>query len=147
MAKYPHVNSLNKYARDVVSGRICVCQYVIQACQRHLDDLKREKQSSFPYRFDKDKAESICQFAEMMPHVKGQWSGTMLILESWQKFTFGVPFGWVRKSDGMRRFREIYSEIPRKSGKSIIGAIIGNYMFSADGEPGSEVYAAATSEA
>ncbi len=52
----------------------------------------------------------------------------------------------MRKADGLRRFREIYAEIPRKSGKSVLGACLGLYMFAADGEPGAEVYSGATSE-
>ncbi|ECY3351761.1 terminase large subunit, partial [Escherichia coli] len=51
---YPNVNAANQYARDVVRGKIVACQFVIQACQRHLDDLMAEKSKSFRYRFDKD---------------------------------------------------------------------------------------------
>lgn len=144
--RYPHVNAANKYARDVVAGRISACLYVRQACQRHLDDLKKEKQANYPYRFDRAKGEKICQFAELMVHTKGKWAGQPIRLEPWQKFALAVPFGWVRKSDGLRRFREIYDEIPRKNGKSVLGAIIGLYMGFAEGEPGAEVYSAATSE-
>lgn len=80
-----------------------------------------------------------------MPHVKGKWAGTTIVLQPWQCFFFAIPFGWVRKKDGLRRFREIYAEIPRKNAKSTKGAIVGNYMFSVDGEPGAEVYSGATS--
>ena len=55
-------------------------------------------------------------------------------------------FGWVKKSDGFRRYREGYIEVPRKNGKSIIGAGVGLYMLTADGEFGAEVYSGATSE-
>ena len=80
-------------------------------------------------------------------HVKGrEWAGKHIVLEPWQCFILAVVFGWVRKTDGLRRFREIYAEIPRKSGKSVLGACIGLYMFAADGEPGAEVYSGATSE-
>ena len=44
---YPNVNAANQYARDVVRGKIVACQFVIQACQRHLDDLMAEKSKSF----------------------------------------------------------------------------------------------------
>ncbi len=144
--KYPHVNKANKYARDIVSGRVDGCVYVKQACQRHLDDMKQEKKAGYPYKFVRPKAENICLFAEMMPHTKGKWSGSLIVLEPWQCFIFCVLFGWVRKSDGYRRFREFYGEVPRKNAKSIKGAIIGNYMFSVDKEPGAEVYSGATTE-
>ena len=142
--RYPHVNKANRYARDVVAGKIPACLYVIQACKRHLDDLAKEKNVKFPYRWDKESAEKICKFAELMPHVKGKWAGTPLVLEPWQCFFFAVPFGWVRKSDKLRRFREIYAEIPRKNAKSTKGAVLGEFMFAADGEKGAEVYSGAT---
>jgi phage terminase large subunit-like protein len=52
-------------------------------------------------------------------------------------------FGW-RRSGGARRFRSAYVEIARKNGKSTLCAGIGLYLFFADGEPGAEVYCAAT---
>lgn len=145
-ARYPLTNKANKYARDVVSGRIVACELVKIQCQRHLNDLKVEKQASFAYRFDKSKAEKVCLFAELMPHVKGKWKGTPMRLEPWQCFFLAVPFGWLRKTDGLRRYREIYGEIPRKNGKSVIGAIIGLFMAFVDGEPGAEVYSGAGTE-
>ncbi|MBO4334431.1 MAG: terminase large subunit [Desulfovibrio sp.] len=137
----------NEYARKVVSGKIIACAHVRNACKRHLDDLKESRKKSYAYRFDKTAANRICTFATMMVHVKGrEWAGKRITLQPWQCFLLAVPFGWIRKSDGLRRFREIYDEIPRKNGKSVLGAIIGLYMLCADGEPGAEVYAGATSE-
>ena len=146
--RYPHVTKANRYAREVVSGRISACVYVIQSCQRHLDDIAKSKKPSYPYKFDKAKAEKVIKFAQMMPHTKGKWAGTLIVLEPWQCFIFAVVFGWVWKSNpGNRRFKEFYGEIPRKNAKSVKGAIFGNYMFSADGEPAAEVYAAANTQA
>ncbi|WP_432473326.1 terminase large subunit [Amphritea sp. HPY] len=148
MASYPNVNAANKYARDVVAGRIVACRYVQLACQRHLDNLRDSKTKAFPYRFDRDAAERICKFVQKLPHTKGKWSqlGLKIKLEPWQLFQFAVVFGWKRKKDGLRRFREAYSEIPRKNGKSAIGAGFGVYMFAADNEGGAEVYSGATTE-
>lgn len=145
-AKYPLTNKANAYARAVVSGKVVVCDLIKLQCQRHLDDLKAEEELNFPYRFDKSKAEKICMFAEIMPHVKGKWKGSRIVLEPWQCFFLAVPFGWLRKKDGLRRYREIYGEIPRKNAKSTMGAIIGLYMAFVDGEPGAEVYSGAGTE-
>lgn len=71
---YPNVNAANQYARDVVRGKIVACQFVIQACQRHLDDLMAEKSKSFRYRFDKDLAERAAKFIQLLPHTKGEWA-------------------------------------------------------------------------
>ncbi|HGJ5860308.1 MAG TPA: terminase large subunit [Arsenophonus nasoniae] len=148
MAAYPNVNLANQYARDVISGKILACQYVKQSCQRHLDDIEKIKDPNWPYRFDKNKAERFCRFAQLLPHTKGEWARRRLKikLEPWQIFIFCVIFGWVKKRDGFRRFTEAYIEVPRKNGKSLIAAAVGHYMFCADNEFGAEVYCGATTE-
>lgn len=148
MAAYPNVNAAQKYARDVVGGRILACLYVKQACARHLNDSKASKAKSYPYRFDRDKAERACRFIQLLPHTKGEWArgNQRIVLEPWQLFILAMVFGWVRKKDGLRRFREVYEEEPRKNGKSIKVAGVGLYVFCADNEYGAEVYCGATSE-
>lgn len=64
-------------------------------------------------------------------------------MERWQKFIYTTVFGW-KRADGTRRFRTAYNEIPRKNAKSTMSAPIGNYMLAVDGEPGAEIYSAAT---
>jgi phage terminase large subunit-like protein len=148
MAAYPHVNAAQKYARDVVGGRIPACSLVKAACARHLNDLTAAKAKSYPYRFDRDLAERVCKFISLMPHTKGEWArkNERVKLEPWQQFIFSTAFGWVRKADKTRRFREVYVEVPRKNGKSLIAAGAGLYAFCADNEYGAEVYCGATSE-
>lgn len=148
MAAYPNVNAAQKYARDVVGGRIPACSYVKQACARHLNDLKASKAKSYPFRFDREKAERACKFVQLLPHTKGEWArgNQRIVLEPWQLFSFAMVFGWVRKAGGLRRFREVYEEVPRKNGKSIKVAGAGLYAFCADNEYGAEVYCGATSE-
>jgi phage terminase large subunit-like protein len=66
-------------------------------------------------------------------------------LEEWQKFRLGETFGWKRK-DGSRRFKTSYNEYGRKNGKSFEGAGVALYCEGGDGEPGAQVYCAATKE-
>lgn len=148
MATYPNVNAANQYARDVVNGKILACRLTFLSCRRHLDDLERAKDPAWPYRFDRNRAERFLRFSQKMPHTSGEWARRKLRIEfePWQKFSLGVPFGWVRKDNGFRRFTEIYIEVPRKNGKSAIAAAVGNYMFCADGEYAAEVYCGATTE-
>ncbi|AKJ41545.1 terminase large subunit [Pragia fontium] len=148
MASYPNVNAAQQYAREVISGKIPACKYVKLACQRHFDDLEKSKIKDWPYKFDKDKAERVCRFVQLLPHTKGEWARRKLRLklEPWQCFVFAVVFGWVKKKNNKRRFREAYEEVPRKNGKSLKVAGVGNYMFCADGEYGAEVYCGATTE-
>lgn len=144
--KYKHVNLAHKYCRDVISGKVLSGSLVKYACQRHLDDLEKEKESSWPYRFDRDKAEKACKFAEVFVHVKGKWAGEKIILAPWQAFIYCCLFGWVFKKNGFRRYIEAYIEVPRKNGKSVLAATIANYMLIADKEPGAEIYSGATTE-
>jgi len=144
--KYKHVNLAHKYCRDVISGKVLSGSLVKYACQRHLDDLEKEKESSWPYRFDRDKAEKACKFAEVFVHVKGKWAGEKIILAPWQAFIYCCLFGWVFKKNKYRRYIEAYIEVPRKNGKSVLAATIANYMLIADKEPGAEIYSGATTE-
>jgi phage terminase large subunit-like protein len=141
-----YVKSLINYANNVVSGKTPACIHVKNACKRHLNDLKKAEQDDYPYYFSDKAADHVCSFAEMLPHVKGKWVGGNIVLEPWQCFILGVAFGWLRKSDNFRRFREVMCLIPRKNGKSVLGAIIGLYMFCMDGEEGAEVYSGASTE-
>ncbi|EEM6849830.1 terminase large subunit [Salmonella enterica subsp. enterica serovar Montevideo] len=143
-----NVNAANQYARDVVRGKIQVCRYVVLACQRHLDDLESSAKKNYPFKFDKDKAERVAKFIQLLPHTKGEWAFKRMpiTLEPWQLFCICVVFGWVRKKSGLRRFREAYNEIPRKNGKSAMSAGVGLYMFTCDDEFGAEVYSGATTE-
>lgn len=144
----PSLRLTNDYARGVVKGKIPAGEYVRLACQRHLDDLIQSKAKRYPYRFDKGLAARAIHFIELLPHTKGRWAAKRerITLAAWQRFCVGVIFGWVRKSDGRRRFREAYLEVPRKNGKSVLAAAIGLYCLIADGEFGAEVYSGATTE-
>lgn len=147
MANYS-VNAANKYARDVVAGKVDACKWVRLCCQRHLDDLASSKGKGFKWKFNKAEAERVCAFVELLPHTKGKWAREKrrLRLEPWQKFIFCCVFGWVSKKTGLRRFREVYCEIPRKNGKSVVAAGVALYMLCADREFGAEVYCGATTE-
>lgn len=148
-AKYkqkPHVNKAKRYAKSVVEGKPLACKWTRLACKRFLDDLANEKKAAFPYQFNADRAERFCVFAELMPHVKGKWSGTTLILENWQCFLLANLYGWEDKKTGLRRFQRAFVFLPRKNGKTTIAAIIGLGMLTIEAEPGAEVYTGATSE-
>ena len=148
MTAFPNVDIANKWAKQVVSNKIPACKWVKLVCQRHLSDLKNQRNKEFPYKFDPKLAEKKIAFIELLPHTKGEWAmkRMKISLEAWQKFGIACTFGWVRKKDGYRRFRESYWEVPRKNGKSVIAAGVALNMFANDGEFGSEVYAGATTE-
>jgi phage terminase large subunit-like protein len=152
--KSKHIDDLNEYVEGVLSGKIISCKWVKLACKRHQNDLKKIKDKKYPYIFDEKKAERVINFLELLPHTKGEWAkkkpgdpdANKMKQEAWQKFLWGSVFGWVKKEDGMRRFKVVYLCVPRKNGKSNEAAGIGLYMFAADNEEGAEVYSGATSE-
>jgi len=132
-----------RYAGAVLKGKIPACRWVKLACERQLKDREREKDPQFPFKFKRDLGNRICRFVELLPHIKGRWSSRTLRLEDWECFLLTTVFGWVGKTDDLRRFRTAYVEVPRKNGKSSLCAAIGLYMLTADREPGPEVYSAA----
>jgi len=139
---------IEKYCKDITSGKIDACKWVKLAVKRHLSDLKKSKTKSFKFEFDQSKAEKFCVFFSQMHHVKGEWAkgkDRRIKMEPWQAFAFGVPFGWVYKEDKTRKYRELLYLIPRKNAKSTAAAIVGNYLLTADGEQGAEILCGAGS--
>ncbi|NBU45536.1 MAG: terminase large subunit [Betaproteobacteria bacterium] len=152
-AKNQTAKIARQYAEQVVAGEILSCRWVQLACQRQLNDLARFKGKGSPYRFnpklvDRDgrsfyPADNLCAFIERLPHVKGPLAGESITLEPWQIFILSTVFGWV-KSDGKRRYRRSYIEVPRGNAKSTLSSAVALYMLAADGEGGAEVYSLAT---
>ncbi|HDR9100693.1 terminase large subunit (plasmid) [Burkholderia vietnamiensis] len=142
------VDTANQYIDDVLAGRIVACKWVKLACERQRRDLARAEMGDpeFPYRFDNEAATRICEFIELLPHTKGRWARTRqsIKLEPWQAFILTTVFGWLHVDSGLRRFRRAYEEVARKNAKSTKSSGIALYLFAADGEPGAEVYSAAT---
>lgn len=127
---------------DVLAGLVPTCRQVQYACQRHLDDKASQEERGL--YFDEDAAKQAVYFFSVLRHWKGEWAEQAIVLEPWQQFIIWSLFGWKRLSDGFRRFRTAYLEVARKNGKTTMVAGIGLYMMISDGEPGAEIYTAAT---
>lgn len=132
---------MGDYAADVAAGRYLAPKAVQAAVARHLGDLEDGAQRGL--RFDDRAARVAIAFFSVLHHWKGEWAGQPVTLEPWQQFFVGSMFGW-KRADGLRRFRTAYLEVPRKNGKTTVGAGVGLYLAFADGEPGAEVFTAAT---
>lgn len=137
-----HVDQANQYIDDVLNDRIPACEYVKMSCRRQLNDLERD----FAYRFDDKAANRVCQFIEMLPHIKGALARKKekIRLENWQCFVLTTVFGWLHKETNLRRYKTIYEELARKNAKSTKLSGVGLYLLSLDNEEGAEVYSAAT---
>ncbi len=133
--------AVEAYAHAVLGGKVVAGRLVMLACQRHLDDLVQGKARGL--RWDADAARHAIEFFCHLRHSTGEWANQPFELQPWQAFVIGSLFGW-KRADGLRRFRTAYVEVARKNGKSVLLAGAALYALVADGEPGSHVYAAAT---
>ncbi|MGL1919939.1 MAG: terminase large subunit [Hyphomicrobiales bacterium] len=115
------------------------------ACQRHLDDLEKSKSDDFPYYFDPYFVADICNFAEKIKHVDGNWDIPTIVLHETQVFIFGSLIGWRHKADWrVKRFKNAYLGFARKNAKSTNAAILGLYALTKENELGAQVVTAAT---
>lgn len=92
--------------------------------------------------FDQTRVDRVLQFIGELTHTKGEWAAHRFGILPWQTDFLTPLFGTI-KEDGSRQYRICYVEIPKKNGKSEIGAALALYMLCADGEASPEVYSAA----
>jgi phage terminase large subunit-like protein len=141
----PVLDATTAYAQAVLSGDVPACKWVRLACQRHIDDLKRED-----VWFDTAAAERFFRYCGQLQHYKGPERGKPIVLEPWQKFFFGCVYGWKRVHNGKRtdlwRFNYFYLEVPRKNGKTTLCAAGASYDCGFLENTGAEVYCLATKE-
>jgi len=135
------IGPVERYALDVVNGKVPAGELVRLACERHLSDLETGQDRGLVWR--PELADYAIRFFSFLRHSKGEWAGQPFELEPWQQFNVGSLWGWTLE-DGRRRFRIGYDEVPRKNGKSTYAAGVGLLLFVGDGEPGAEIYTAAT---
>jgi phage terminase large subunit-like protein len=132
---------VNKYIKDVATGKVVVCEWVKLAIKRQEEDLLRND-----IYFDEDAANHYLKFSAKCKYTKGDLAsqGKRIELTPQQVFRYWVMMGW-KVPSGKRRFRKIYFEVARKNGKSEEAAILCAYMLLMDKEFGAEIYTAATS--
>lgn len=131
-----------QYGRDVTSGKIITGELVKLAIKRHEKDLKDGHLRGL--YFCEESASRALKLFDYLKHSKGEWAGTVIVLEPWQCWIIACIFGWKMEETGKRRFQTVYEEIARKNGKTTKLAGIGCYGLTKDEEGGPEIYAAAT---
>ena len=95
--------------------------------------------------FDERKAQRVVRFIEALRHTKGEFHGQPFHLLPWQEKIIRDVFGTVRDDDlSMRQYTTAYIEIPKKNGKSELGAAIALNMLINDDEWKAEVYSCAS---
>ncbi len=93
-------------------------------------------------RFVQERADHVIKFVKKLKHTKGRWKGVPFTLLPWQEMALKDVFGTLR-DNGYRQYNTAYLEICKKQGKSELGAAVGLYCLTADGEWAAEVYGCA----
>ena len=108
------------YAKGCVSGEIIIGAEVVAACQRFLDDLKRDDLELRTH--DPDLAINIMETT--LVHAQGEdiegrpLLGRPFLLEPWEVFIVYNLLGFYYKGTEKRRFQEAFIEVCRKNGKT-----------------------------
>jgi phage terminase large subunit-like protein len=140
---------VDRYARDVDSGKVVAGPLVRLACGRHLRDRHAAaKKSGHPLGlfFHEPAATHIIEFFEGVLRLPGpdEYSDPIPFdLTPANTFIVGSIFGW-KWADGFRRFREAYVEEGKGNAKTPLAAGIGLYGLTMDGEQRAEIYSVAT---
>lgn len=116
-----------EYARRVVNGEVISGELHRLACQRHLNDLKRQRTEDFPYYYNPEKATEIIDYAETLTIAEGSTPRPVKLIDA-QAFDLGVTFGWFKCSNNKRRFRRRYKSMARQNGKTFENGIMGTYI-------------------
>lgn len=132
---------VTQYAQAVLDGQIIAGPHVRDACARHLRDLLHAPARGLRFSVEAA-AEGIAFFEEVLCLNGGEFEGKPFVLQPWQAFVVGSIYGWLRGD--VRRFRVVYVETAKGSGKSPLAAGVGMKGLTADGEARAEIYAAAT---
>lgn len=147
--RYPYntvqeCDRVTAYALAVVNGEIVAGLTQRQACERHLNDLKKQGTEEFLYVWNPEKAHEIIEFAESLTIAEGE-EEQPLELWGFQDFIFGSWNGWVTE-DGYRRFRTSYVQVARQNGKSLGNAVPALFYGNFDGYNYPQIYCTATKE-
>lgn len=86
-------------------------------------------------------AQDPIAFINRLTHTKGPYARQTFNLRPWQRKILKQLF--LKRPDGLRKYRTCLLMLPRKNGKTELAAAIALYGLLADGETGAEVYSAA----
>jgi phage terminase large subunit-like protein len=142
-----HISIARSYAEKVVSEKGKKKYGVLErlSAKRFLSDIKKSGKHSFGYYLCSEWSFRACHFFSNLPHVKGNWPTSTVVLEPWQIFFLVNVYGWRSNDDpDVRRFTMVYLEVARKNGKSFIASGMGLFGLTCEGELGPEVPCAAT---
>lgn len=139
----PVTDKVTKYATAVVNGEVLCGQLHRLACQRHLNDLKKQRTKDFPYYWDAKAAMRAIRYAETLTIAEGTEPKQVKLIPS-QIFDIGCTFGWKKTVNDMRRFRRRYKSLARQNGKTFENGILGTYIAGFSGYRHGKLFTVAT---
>jgi len=134
-----------KYAEEVTSGEKVAGAEVVAACQRFLDDLKRD---DLELR-TRDPDIAIAIIETTLVHAQGEdmegqpLLGRPFLLEPFQIFIVYNLLGFWYKGTNNRRYKEAFIELARKNGKTSFIAALAWAVSILQRKSGSKVYVVA----
>ncbi len=128
-------NYILSYYQQIKDGTETVGHWIRNWYEHIVTGLQEKR-----FCFDQKKALKAIKFCETFcRHHEGPLAPHLIKLELWQKALLSVVFGIV-DADGNRQFREVFVEIGRKNGKTLLAAAIAEFMMYMDGEYGARLY-------
>jgi phage terminase large subunit-like protein len=132
------------WEEEILSASRPACIWTKKAILRQRADLLRQGQPDFPYVWQPDDGAFVIDFIACLRHVKGECGGKPFILSPWQAWLVLVLFSWKRVDNPkLRRYRRLFLECGKSSGKTALSAALMIYLLCADKEHGAEVVCAA----
>lgn len=139
----PVWDRVTRHASRVVNGMEIAGNLHFLACQRHINDLKRQKSAGFPYYWSPEKAEEVLNYAETLTIAEGDEPKPVKLIDA-QAFDIGCTFGWLKTSNNKRRFRRRYKSMARQNGKTFENGIMGTYIAGFGGYNYGKLFTVAT---
>lgn len=143
----PFFETAWNYANDLVSGNRVANRDRILACQRFLDDLKRDD-----LEFKQNQFDFVIELIQgTITHIQGEnkygesFKNKPLILTEWQVFIVVNIFGFFLKGTHIRRFNEAMIFLPRKQGKTAFASALADAKGILDRKSGAKTYIVANS--
>jgi phage terminase large subunit-like protein len=136
------LNKSTQYINNIISGKVNHGDYIRKLCEWHLSEIA----NSTEFYFDEKEAARYTNFVEKLKFVEGKWAGNNFILEDWQSFFLSMIFGWKVKNTGLRRFKQVTLNVPKKNGKTALAAVISIACSFLDKEMRGQIILAATSQ-
>lgn len=135
------IKPYHQYAKDVIDGKVVVCNYIKLAVERYNKWLERDD-----IEFRPEKVDKVIKFISKLKHFTGSHNQKPFILQNWQCWIVANIYGFYWKNTNERVTKNVYIEIARKNGKTAFAAALCLYALIADGENNSEVELIANSK-